>query len=299
MWLAVAIGIGSLAWIAGPARSFLDGDPLRLFDPLGSPAQFALTATRELADLTAGAQAVVIAGRFVVQALAVLALVGLVVRLVRRQRIAYLLGAICVPVLLVVANRDSEAVLRAYHHALPWLALASAFALVAARRGSRWGVVPPVLMVGVLATGFLVVQSGERDDGFFTADEVELATALSGSAPAATLLIEGTTNTPGVTDNLERFTRAPLADESADDLVRLAADPAGELYERTVAAEAAGFEAVFVVIGRSQQHGEIIAPQLPAGLLSSIDRALRTSDRFVVVAETVDAVAFAPVGGGS
>ena len=299
-WLAIGLAVGTALWFAWPASSAA-GDGLSLFGPTGAPAQFATTTTRGLSALSSGAQTVLIAGRFVAQAVVVLALIGLVVRWRGRRPVGFLVGALLVPVIVVVADPGIESLLRWFALALPWLALVGAFALARPASGRRpigdLGI--GLVVVGALTATFLVAQSGERGAGYFTSSEVEIAAWVSGSAPAETLLIEVSGNGPFGGRDIERFERVSLAESSAESLAALAADPESALHERMVAADAEGFAASFVVLTRSQGHGESIAPRLPGGLLDAIDADLRRSDRFTVVGENADAVVFALAGGAA
>ncbi len=300
-WLAIALGVATVLWLVGPAWSYVGDDALAVLRPAGSPAQFATLTTGALSDLGSNAQTVLIAGRFVAQGLVALAVVGLLIRWRRRQRVGFLVGAALAPLVVLVAGGGSETLLLAFLHALAWLALAGAFGLALLSPGWRPGVdlALRLSVIGALTAGFVVAQSGERGAGYFTAAEVELATWLSTSAPAGTLMIEGSFDGPFGGQNVGRVERVSLADEAAASLADLAVDPEGVLHERMTAATADGFTAAFVVLTRSQRHGELIAPRLPAGLLDSIEVALRGSPRFTVVGENADGVVFALAGGGS
>jgi hypothetical protein len=293
MWLAIALGIGTAMWLAGPARTFVSDGALALLDRSGSPAQFATTTTSGWSDLTSGAQTVLVAGRFVALVLVLLAMVGLVSRTRQRRRVGFLVGVLLVPLLVVTIGVGSESLLRAFLFALAWVALAGAYALVRPSAARRTDLAVRLVVVGALTAGFLVAHSGERGAAYLTSAEVELAAWLSGSAPSETLLIEGTFNGPLGGQNIERFERVSLAEESPADL---AADPEAFLYDRMTAARTSGFAAAFVVLTRSQRHGELIAPRLPDGLLGTIDAELRRSDRFMVVGENSDVVVFALTG---
>ncbi len=301
LWLAIGLAIATLAWWAVPAWSYVGDDPLGALAPLGSPAQFASTAGGGLSGLAAGIQAVMIAGRFVILMLVVLAVAGLVARWLGSARIGFFVAAIAAPFVLLLAAPSTESAIRAFLYALPWLAFAGGTALAvplsARRRGI--GTAGRLAVVGVLTVGFVIAGSGELGAGTFTAAEVDLLAEVSASAPAGTLLIQGTANGPGVGHTAERFTRVTLADEPAESLTALAADPEGTLHDRLVAARSAGYASALVVITHGQHHGESIAPRLPDGLLGTIEDGLRRSERFAVVAENADAVVFAIAEVGS
>ncbi len=286
-WVAGALVVLSAVWFIGPARGVVLDDPLSVLEPDGSPAQFATQTTSGLSNLTTNAQIVLVAGRYVAQAMIVLALIGIGLRLFRRRPVGLLAGLAAAPVVLYLVSPGGESALRAYLFALPWLAFAAALALselTPSERPTGGWVAKAVLIVG-LTVPFVLAQSGERGAGWFTSEEVSIATWLSDSAPAGTLLVEGSSNHPGVTTNVERFTTVPVAElVDADGSVSV-----DELRSRLATP---GQAAAFVVLTRSQQQGETIAPRLPDGELERLEATLRAAPDFRIVGESRDAVVF-------
>lgn len=297
LWLSVLLVVAGAAWLVGPARSAIDGELLGWLRVGGSPAQFATLAARPLAALAGEVQLVLIAGRFLTLGLVALAIGGLASGLRRGRPVLFLAMATTAPLVLLAAGSGSEVLLRAFLHALPWVALAGAAALVAFRTGAA-ATVLRVGVLGALTVGLLVAQSGERGAQLFSAAEVEMAAWLAAEAPPDSLVVTGTWNVPFAEGTVDRTEVEPLTDEAAANLAALAADPAGVLHARLADAPAEGFASAYVLITRSQRHAESVAPQLPDGLLASIEAELRASDRFAVIGENADAVVFT-LGGGS
>lgn len=293
-WLAIGLALAGALWLVGPGwPAVVDDGWLGRLAPVGAPAQFATTTAGSLSELSRSAQLVLVSGRFLAQALAVLAVVGLVAWWRRGRPVGFVLGAALVPLVVLAAGVGSEPLLRAFAGAAPWLALAGAFAFAGSAAAGR---AATVLRAGVLlavTACFVVAHSGERGAGHFTEGEVDLVTGLTSDAPALTLLIEPNSNSPAGGRSVDHVRRVPLTDQPATALAELAADPVGTLDARLTASTTDGFGAAYVLLTRGHAHAELVAPRLPGGLLDAVDAELRASDRFVIVAENDDAVVFA------
>ncbi|MFW2333099.1 hypothetical protein [Ilumatobacter sp.] len=290
---AAALGAG-LVWLIGPALDFLQSDTADPADRLGLPAESPDVVTGT-ADVSTGQAIVVIADRFLTQAVVALAIVG-IVAIWRRPERRVLLALIVSPLVLLVTGDFGEMIFRSYLFALPWLALASAIALTvpierqspSARIGLR------AMAVTVLLAAFLLAYLGEERSHRFTSEERDLATFVAESAAPNTLLIEGSRNYPGIARNYERFTFVPLSRESDDALALLDADPEDALYRRMTDE---GYAAGYVIITRSMRNEQASVPSMPVGLLDRIDAALRSSERFRVVSSNRDGAVFVVVEG--
>jgi hypothetical protein len=113
------------------------------------------------------------------------------------------------------------------------------------------------------------------------------------SAPPGSLLVEGSRNYPSRFVNYERFTYVSIADEPADSVGELLADPVDKLAEWLSNPRYTG---AYVIITRSQKvENDTIGP-LPEGALASVEAALEASDRFVVLVGNEDATVFKLAG---
>lgn len=161
VWLAVTTLVLAAGWYAGPGWSLWQGDVQALFSIELAPAEVPLWAGASLEGSTA---VVVVAGRFVAQALLVLAVLGLALRMMHGRPHRFLAAAAIAPALFLVGGFDAAHVLQAYLFALPWLALLSALAL-AELATSRYDVAArfaQVAVLVVLTAGALAAYSGER-----------------------------------------------------------------------------------------------------------------------------------------
>ena len=129
MWLAIVATAMTIAWIVGPALSYVQREASGFLDGVGSPSETASASFLSTERISSGQAAVVIGDRFLVQAMLVLALVGIVSQLLRRRSVGLLCALLCAPAVLIVTDYEGEVLFRVYLFAIPWLALAAAFAL--------------------------------------------------------------------------------------------------------------------------------------------------------------------------
>jgi len=296
MWLAIAGAAMTAAWIVGPAWSYVQREASGFLDGVGSPPETASASFLDTERISAGQAAVVIGDRFLVQAMIVLALVGIVSRLLRRRSVGLLCGLLCAPAVLVATDYEGEVLFRVYLFAIPWLALAAAIAITAVFDGQpAWfAQAARTAVAGLLLVGFLFAYLGKEASNYFTPGEVEVTTWLYEHAPPNTLLVEGSRNYPGSSRNYENFRYVAIGREPADSQARIQADPEAAMY-RWMSDDR--FAASYLLITRSQKAAEASVPSMPAGLLDELERALRTSPRFRVVRQNSDAVVFALADG--
>ena len=297
MWLAIVGTAMTIAWIAGPAWSYVQREAPGFLDGVGSPSETSSASFLDTERISAGQAAVVIGDRFLVQAMIVLALVGIVSRLLRRRSVGLLCALLCAPAVLVVTDYEGEVLFRVYLFAIPWLALAAAFAITAVFDGQpAWFAhAARTAVAGVLLVGFLFAYLGKEASNYFTPDEVEVTTWLYEHAPPNTLLVEGSRNYPGSSRNYENFRYVAIGREPADSQARIQADPEAAMY-RWMSDDR--FAASYLLITRSQKLAEASVPSMPPGLLDELERALRASPRFEVIRQNSDAVVFAVADGG-
>jgi hypothetical protein len=297
MWLAIVGTAMTVAWIVGPAWSYVQGEASGFLDGVGSPSETASASFLSTERISAGQAAVVIGDRFLVQAMIVLALLGIVSRLLRRRSVGLLCALVCAPAVLVITDYEGEVLFRVYLFAIPWLALAAAFAMTAVFDGQpAWFAhAARTAVAGVLLVGFLFAYLGKEASNYFTPGEVEVTTWLYEHAPPNTLLVEGSRNYPGSSRNYENFRYVAIGREPADSQARIQVDPEAAMY-RWMSNDA--FAASYLLITRSQKMAEASVPSMPPGLLDELERALRASPRFEVVRQNSDAVVFAVADGG-
>jgi hypothetical protein len=295
LWLAIAGTLMTAAWVAGPALSYVQREASGFLDGVGSPSQTASASFLDTHRISVGQAAVVIGDRFLVQAMTVLALVGIVSLLLRRRSVGLLCALLCAPLVLIVSDYEGEVLFRVYLFAVPWLALAAAFAIAAVFDGQPvWFThVARTAIAGVLLAGFLFAYLGKEASNYFTPREVEVTTWLYEHAPPNTLLVEGSRNYPGSSRNYENFRYVAIGREPADSQARIRADPEAAMY-RWMSDDR--FAASYLLITRSQKMAEASVPSMPPGLLDELERALRASPRFEVIRQNSDAVVFALAG---
>lgn len=294
-WIAVTGAAAMLVWLAGPAWTYFSDNTLGVVDTLGSPAESSAASLADTQRIDAGQVAVVIADRFLTQAIVVLAIVGLFSRRLSRSRTRLVAFAMCAPAALLVTDYGGEIVFRAYLFATPWLALAAATALAGRRDGppTRIILVARIAALLVLLASFMFAYFGKERGNYFTDEEIAVATRLYDRAPADSLLVEGSRSYPGSSLEYEKFSYVPIDREPDATKARIAADPEGELY-RWLSDER--YAATYLIITRSMKAAEASVPTMPTGLLDDIDRELSSSSRFEVVDRSEDAVVFTIAG---
>jgi hypothetical protein len=297
LWLAIVAMAMTSAWIAGPARSYVQSEASSFLEGVGSPSETASASFLDTQRISAGQAAVVIGDRFLVQAMIVLALVGIMSLLLRRRSVALLCALLCAPLVLIVTDYEGEVLFRVYLFAVPWLALAAAFALAAVFDGQpAWFAhLSRTAIAEVLLVGFLFAYLGKEASNYFTPAEVEVTTWLYEHAPPNTLLVEGSRNYPGSSRNYENFRYVAIGREPADSQARIQADPEAAMY-RWMSDDR--FATSYLLITRSQKMAEASVPTMPPGLLDEVERALRASRRFEVIRQNSDAVVFGLVERG-
>jgi hypothetical protein len=297
LWLAIAGAAMTIAWIGGPAMSYVRREAPGFLDGVGSPSDTASASLLDTERVSLGQVAVVIGDRFLVQAMIVLALVGIASRLLRRRSVGLLGALLCAPAVLAVTDYEGEVLFRVYLFAIPWLALAAAYAVSAVFDGQpAWfAYAARTTIAGVLLVGFLFAYLGKEAANYFTPEEVAVTTWLYDRAPPNTLLVEGSRNYPGSSRNYENFRYVAIGREPADSQARIEADPEAAMY-RWMSDDR--YAASYLLITRSQKLAEASVPSMPPGLLDELERAVRASPRFEVVRENSDAVVFALADGG-
>lgn len=296
-WFALAIAAVSILWVFGPALDALRSDALADAHDRGLRAETATTSPLDLDLVSAGHQAAVVADRFLVQAMIVLAAVGLIV--LRRQRAAtpiLLLSA--APLVLVVLRFDADALFRIVTFALPWLAFAAASGLVALtdRRDVVTSLGARAVVLTVLLISFLFADLGRLGVAHFTKQEVALADWIGDHAGAGTLVLVGSPNHPVGSTAADRITVVPITDARTPDLVAADEDPAEVLHALLSDGR---FERRYLLLTRSMFEEQRFVPTTGPAELERIESAVRASDRFVIVEANVDGSVWMATGAAS
>ncbi|HEY9131924.1 MAG TPA: hypothetical protein VIM98_09235, partial [Dyella sp.] len=249
-----------------------------------------LAGVVDLAVVSQGQRLVSIASRALTGAIALLAVLGGFRRLSAGYRDGPAIVLTLAPApLLVATSYGGEIPFRLYFYALPFLAFFAAalfFPSPARGRSPIWR----IALCGLLLActfGFVLANNGKDRQYRFSEEEVAAATWLYETGPPGSLLVEGARNYPSQFRNYENFVYLPLADESAETLARVLADPVTVLGT-WLADRPSGF----VIITRSQKAIVESLGTMPPGTLDRIEQALTASPRFRVVYANPDARIF-------
>ncbi len=287
-WISVATVAAMLAWISGPAFTYIRENALDATDTFGSPAATTGESVLDTARISVGQAIVVVADRFLAEALLVLAIVGLVVVWRRGKGVIVLGSLLAAPIALLLTDYGGEVLFRSYLFASPWIALCGAIGLMATTDGSssnlRIGL--RSLVATVLVVAFLFAYLGKERTNYFTPDEIAVTTWLYENAPPNTLLIEGTPNYPGQALNYENFFYVPISREPDSSIAKMNADPEAQLHRWMTNDE---YDASYFILTRGMYNEQRSIPSVPDGMFERMDVALRASDRFEIVQSNSDA----------
>lgn len=225
-------------------------------------------------------------------ALCLLAAIGAVVAVRRREAVAPLIVLSAAPFLLVpLQPYGGEMLMRVYLFGLPFIALlaASVFTARVSRRASRLSTVAVSAMLLVFTGAFLVARYGNERMDEFTRAEVSAVESVYRLAPPDSRIVAATRSVPWKFRDYEKHRYLVLQDFwslSGDDG---AADAlAGSLANRL---KQDGRPA-FVILTRSQvAEGEMMGIAQP-GFIGRLGAALRRSPAFRVLGESRDASVF-------
>ena len=293
-WVSVATVAAILAWVSGPAFTYIRENALDATDNFGSPTATTGASVLDTARISVGQAVVVVADRFLGQTLIVLALVGLFV-IWRRGKGVMVMGLLLVaPIALLVTDYGGEVLFRSYLFATPWIALCAAVGLIAATEGRS-----PNIRIGlragvatVLLVAFLFAYLGKERTNYFTPEEIAVSTWLYENAPPNSLLIEGTPNYPGQSFNYENFFYVPISREPDTSISLMNADPEARLHRWMTNDE---YDASYFILTRGMYNEQRSIPSVPDGMFERMDAALRASDRFEIIQENADATVWTVV----
>ena len=297
-WVSVTTLGATLIWLVGPALTYVRDNDREAARTFGSPAESSGASLIDTADVSTGHAIVVVADRFLAEAMVVLAIVGIVAIWRRRQGSELIAALIAAPLVLLFTDFGGEALVRTYLFAVPWIALASAYALttLVEQRSFAPRLAVRSIVISLLLIAFLLSYLGKERSNYFTPEENDLAAWVYDTAPPNTLLIEGSRNYPGSSRNYENVYNVPISREPDDSLLYMDADPEGTLYRWMTSDQ---FDASYFILTRSMVNEQESVPTMPPELLERIDTALRASDRFKIVQSNQDGAVFVVDDGGT
>ncbi len=288
-WLPILVGLSVAGWVGSWARIyFLDNVLDELSGGVGSPVDNAGATLGKAVDRSEAQVWVGASGRILVAVMVTVALAGLVLRYRRTQNTVVPLVLLGSPMVLLVLQFGGEVLFRVVLFMLPMLVLLAAEMLQSfeGERANIW----LARTVVMLCLPLLALATFGKDSFYtFSSSELEVSTELSLLAPENSLLIEGSRNYPSQFRNYEKFTYVPIERESASTQLRLAEDPADELFRWLDQDE---YAATYLLLTRSQhRQGEALG-SLPENFVPDAERALRNDQRFDVLLEGTHAVVF-------
>ena len=231
LWL----GTGAVVaiWLATGAQGFVRATLPSVLGGLAAFGGAVGNGVAASAQASASQRLVSVMGRAEVAVVVVLAVAGVVARL-RRGRFdtAAVVLAVAPVAILVGGSYGGEAIFRVYLFALPFLAYLAASACYPTPGPSRSR--PAVLVVAVsfvVMTGFLFGYFGKEGWAHFSTGEVRAAETVFGSAPAHSLVVDGTGDYPIGFANVENVTYLHLVGEPPRSIAALLAAPEPTLYD--------------------------------------------------------------------
>jgi len=289
--LAVVTAVATVLWALWGAAAYVGPNLSDAIDGFGAPLANAEGNLTDASLLSDGQVLVSLAGRLLVVAIGLLAVVGLVRRWWRGQRDLVPVVLLVSPAVILAANDfGGEILFRVFLFSLPFAAFFAAHALVdlPLLRG-RLAPVVPFVVSALLLGGFLLAHFGKDGHYVFTTEEVAAATWLADNAPEGSLLVEGSRNYPTQFHNYEHFRYVPIDREPLRTRREMARRPVRTL-ERWMTDERD--TAAYVLLTRSQQAEEVAMGFRPVGFLAGLEEDLRASNRFEIAFENRDAVVF-------
>jgi O-antigen/teichoic acid export membrane protein len=289
-WPVVAALVMTLAWMFTGARSYVLTQGSTITGQVGKLGSNVNSNISDVGRLSQAQQLVADMGRLVVVALAVLAVVGFLRRVLSGHwdlEVAFLCAA---PASIFFGGSyGGEAVFRVFLFALPFGAFlaAGAFYATPASRSRWWKSIAIVVVSCVLVAGFGFGYFGKELWFRFAPGEVRAAELVFGNAPPNSLLVEGTQTFPTGFEHQEYFTYVSIADEPPVSQNSVVRDPASTLYNWMSDPK---YDQAYLIITRSMIAESDDTGLMAKGSLQRIERALLASDRFDVLYHDDDAI---------
>jgi hypothetical protein len=308
-WLPWFLAGATVLWMLLMAQPFLGQNLYWIVESIARPDANALTTSGNFGQTSMEQRLVVLAGRALTAAVALLAVVGLV-RLRRLGEPHVTAGLLVVsPVLLVILNAyGGEMPFRVYLFALPFLAVLAAGAVYprpgassashAARR-SRTGVGVPGLLALIVSfvMPFCLAYYGKERANYFKPEEVAASEWVYDHAPPGSLLVAGTTALPWAYTHYETYeymflSTLPLAEREV-----LERDPLGGLEASLGRRDSP----IYVILSDSQDAEARYTGPLPDKAVATLGAALARSPSAREVFRSGEAKVFSvtlPIIGG-
>ena len=283
---AVTAEIAWLFYFASPYTAVVLPELLAEF---GNTAGSALGKMADLGQVSPGQFWVSAAARGLTGAIAVLALIGGLYRLLTYRRDGVAAWLVLAPLpLLVATSYGGEILFRVYFYALPGLCFfaAAPFGTRPTAARTRMASVAFAVLLLVLVPAFVLANNGKDRQYRFTPDEIAVADWLYANAPAGSLLIEGSRSYPSQFRNYENFVYVPISEEDPEVRQGIIDDPAGVLGRWLAQSDQGGY----VILTRSQTASVEDIGIMPAGSFARIEAGLLASPRFILAKASPNAL---------
>jgi hypothetical protein len=301
--LPLLMAVVTLTWMGYVAVDF----SRETIDTIAATAARLISNTQstfiDVSQVSAGQAVVSIIGRGLTVFIISLAFLGGIRRLAGGQRDLTAMLLLLSPVVaLVISSYEGEMLFRVYLFSLPFLTFFAAAALFphrnpgasirSGRSGESGGMKTGAILVVLsclLLGGFLFSHFGKDRQYHFTRNEFEASRFLYQTAPAGSLLIEGTPDYPTRFKNYEVFTYVPIAWEPLADRMNVVENPTDTL---ALWMSDDAYSASYLIITRSQKIDVDALGLMPPGSLDRIEQALIDDPGFTVIYSNPDASIF-------
>lgn len=272
-WLALAIFAMMVVWIVAFAQPFFDGNLYWIRDSIGSFGGNTASTFTNLSHSSPGMVTVAWAGRALTAAIIGLAGIGFIRRLKAGiVDVPLALLAACPGVLLAANSYGGEIVFRVFLFALPFLAIAGAYAFFPTHRTGRS--VPTLVAFAAaslaLNVGMAFAYYGKERTTRFSPNEVAATRWLYDTAPDGALMVSGTLDYPWAWSRYERYDYVPLDATKARVRRGIESDPVATLTKMM-----APYPTAYLVLTKAQEASIDMTGVMRAGTLQRADLALR------------------------
>jgi hypothetical protein len=275
----------TVSWIIFIAEAFVEGNIHWVILSIG---QLTNNVDSNLVDLnraSSGQRLVALIGRGLTMFLWSLAFLGGLRRVYNRYWDLPCILLTISPLLMLAGNSyGGEMLFRAYFFSLPFMAFFAA-ALLYTRPflGRSWRTAAiSIVVTGAMLFGFCFAYYGKERMNYFTENEVAAAQYLFNTAPAGSLLIEGSWNYPTRYERYELYSYETLitrfGELGNDSLDRVQTMMSDRQYPAT-----------YLILTRSQK---VYGDMMGLGSLASFEQALRQSGDFKAIYANDDATIY-------
>jgi hypothetical protein len=289
--LPVFAACAFVAWVFIGAAPYTRGELGEMLESLGALNANVEGSLIEYGGASDGQVLVSLVTRALTAVVGLLGAAGILVSLRRGERRLSAIVLATTPFLIIaVSAYGNEIVFRAYLFALVALALFGALLLWRPGAPPTLGRVTVVTLLSLgLLVGTVVAQFGHDNAYRFAPGEIAAAEFVYETAPANSLLVEGSRDYPSQFRYYEKFTYVAIDREPEEGVRRVVAHPARTLRDWL---ENERYEAGYVIITRSQIAQTEALGLLPKGGLRRVDRRLRASSWFQPVFQAPGATVY-------